>query len=110
MFYHPEWDCRSLTHGDDFAVLGDRKAVEAFSVLLESKYSCKRLSTLGFGPNDDRSGVFLNRVITVEMGERPHALKYEPDGRHGEILVQELGMQQASGAETPAEHRTVQKT
>jgi hypothetical protein len=34
---------------------------------------------------------------------------YEPDARHAQLLIRELGLEKASGAETPAEHRSVDK-
>ena len=109
LFYDPATDCKVLVHGDDFAALGDQKAVDAFEAMLKSKYECKKMANLGFEEGDDKQATFLNRVITIERSSRPYKVVYEPDARHAKLLIESLGLTKASGAETPAEHRSADK-
>ena len=59
--------------------------------------------------------VFLNRVIEVSSGIPPggsrpcrHAL-IEPDSRHAEIVIEELGLGKANGVDAPGEKRSVDR-
>ena len=85
--------------------LADQDGIDAFEAMLKTKYACKKLANLGFTEGDDRVATFLNLVVTVEMQEQPYKLVCEPDARHARILIQELGLERATGAETPADHR-----
>ena len=48
----------------------------------------------------DQSAVFLNRVVPLKEG-KPRQATVEPDSRHVQILLKELGLEQAKGVETP---------
>lgn len=109
LFYNVEQDARTLCHGDDFCVLADEDAIKDFEQMLTTKYTYKKLAVLGFESGDDKQAVFLNRVLTVDMSQKPHKIVYEPDARHAQLLIRELGLEKASGVETPAEHRTVDR-
>ena len=102
VFYNAEKDARTLVHEDDFMALADQDVVDEFEQLLASKYEYKKTANLGFEAGDDREAVFLNRVITLECG-RPRRVIIEPDARHAQLIVKELGLQTARGVETPAE-------
>ena len=45
--------------------------IDAFESLLRSRYEYKKLANLGLGPQDSKSGVFLNRVVHILEGSRP---------------------------------------
>eukprot|EP00929_Paragymnodinium_shiwhaense_P048611 TRINITY_DN24555_c0_g1_i1.p1 TRINITY_DN24555_c0_g1~~TRINITY_DN24555_c0_g1_i1.p1 ORF type:complete len:587 (+),score=99.23 TRINITY_DN24555_c0_g1_i1:363-2123(+) len=99
--------CRVLVHGDDFMVLGTQTEVDEFEALLKTRYEYKKAANLGFGDEDDKSTVFLNRVINVDtkLGE----VRVEPDSRHAESIVSQLALAGAPGAETPAEKRSAEQ-
>ncbi len=44
VFYPPGHDCRVTCHGDDFMVLGDQDAIDAFEALIKSRYDYKKLA------------------------------------------------------------------
>ena len=73
------------------------------------KSAYKKLFNLGFELKDDVSGTFLNRVITMDGSQKPRRIIYEPDARRARLMVEDLGLQNASGAETPAEHRSADR-
>ena len=111
VFYNRETDTRVLVHGDDFMVLGPQEAVDAFEKILASRYEYKKTANLGFGEGDEKETVFLNRVIVVRGGSlrsgRDRSVTLEPDARHVQMLVKELGLEKAKGVETPSEKRSV---
>ena len=110
VFFRPETGARSLVHGDDFAVLGDDEDIQAFDAMLAERYAFTRLAKLGFEARDDKVVTFLNRVISLEQeGRGPRKVVYEPDARHVQKLLQDLCMEKASGAETPAESRSAER-
>ena len=104
IFYNEASDCRVLCHGDDFGVLGDQDAIDEFERVLRSKYEIKKLGNLGFEQGDDKTVRILNRVVSLDGTCQPRTLTYEPDARHAQALVKELGLERANGVETPAEH------
>ena len=109
VFYQEAQGCSLLVHGDGFLVLGDDTALETFEAMLGSRYSFKKLFRLGVDKEDDKTGTFLNRIISIDSSHRPHRAMVEPDARHAQLLVEELGLQRETGAETPAEARTAEK-
>ena len=75
---------------------------------MASKREFRETANLSFAQTDDKKASFLNGVIEVNAwvppgGHRPkrHAI-IEPGARHAVIIVEELGLQKASGAETPS--------
>ena len=102
-------DVRLLVHGDDFVVLADQAGIDEFESLLMKRYEFKKLASLGFEDADDTTAVILNRIIHVERSERPHKVVYEPDARHAQMIIRDLGLEQAGGVETPAEHRSAEQ-
>ena len=53
---------------------------------------------MGFGPDDDKQGQLLNRLLTIESD----ALVLEADPRHAELLIAQLGLAKASTVVTPS--------
>jgi hypothetical protein len=85
-FYSKDSDARALVHGDDFAVLGDRIALERMDKLLKGRYSCKKMYTLGDEDGDDTEAVFLNRRISLEKEPSGRiVIHYQPDARHEDL-------------------------
>ncbi|CAK0850901.1 unnamed protein product [Prorocentrum cordatum] len=115
VFYKEEDETRLLEHGDDFAVLAQQQDIDSFEATLGKKYEFKKTANLGFDEGDDKQAVFLNRVIEVSAGAPPgggrpcrHAM-IEPDKRHAEIVIDELGLSKANGVDTPMEKRSADK-
>ncbi|CAK0809617.1 unnamed protein product, partial [Prorocentrum cordatum] len=115
VFYKEVDETRLLGHGDDFAVLAQQQDIDSFEATLGKKYEFKKTANLGFDEGDDKQAVFLNRVIEVSAGVPPgggrpcrHAM-IEPDKRHAEIVIDELGLSKANGVDTPTEKRSADK-
>ena len=83
-------------HGDDFVILGDRKASKEVCDRLGEKLIVKIRGTLGPEPwsGDVEEIVVLNRIVRWCRGDGVHEerLEYEPDPRHVEIVLQQLGL------------------
>ncbi|CAK0893091.1 unnamed protein product, partial [Prorocentrum cordatum] len=115
VFYKEVDETRLLGHGDDFAVLAQQQDIDSFEATLGKKYEFKKTANLCFDEGDDKQAVFLNRVIEVSAGVPPgggrpcrHAM-IEPDKRHAEIVIDELGLSKANGVDTPMEKRSADK-
>ena len=64
----------------------------------------QRKALLGPGANDDKHASILNRLISYRVGGEKNCMAMEPDPRHAEILVEELGLTSGSKAvNTPME-------
>ena len=92
---------KALVHGDDFLILASQACIDAFEATLNEKFTLRKEWQIGFGTKDARSGRVLNRIITLES--HPRRAIIEPDARHAQIIVKELGLEQAKAVETPAE-------
>ena len=98
VFRHPERKLRVVIHGDDFTVLGFEKDLDWFRTRIEEKFEVKFRGRLGPGKNDDKRIRILNRGI--EWSET--GIRYEPDRRHAELMIEALGLDQNSnGVVTP---------
>ena len=85
-------------HGDDFASVGHRAALQWFLQKLESRFEI-RTSVIGTGVGEVREARVLNRILRItELG-----WEYEPDQRHAEMIVEQLGLKDAKPVETPTE-------
>ena len=107
-FHSVGLDARGLVHGDDFAVLGDDEALRKVDEILRSKYTVKWTAKIGPDPDDDKEGVFLNRVIRYCAADAggPERVEVEADARHSAKIVEELGLTHGRSVDTPAVKRT----
>ena len=83
---------RGAGHGDDFFVVAGRVALDHLGNILASKYSVRESHRLGFGRHCVRHAQILNRIVSLgvdESGQR--FVKIEPDARHAELVLRELG-------------------
>ena len=64
MFYHEARDIRVVVHGDDFTILGSRKALDWYKAQIENKFEIKYKGRMGPGKDDIKSVRILNRIIT----------------------------------------------
>ena len=98
VFFCLDNDRRTSGRGDVFAVLGDDE-VKSFEQMLEKRYTFRRLAVLGFEEGGDGHLVFLNRVLTVDVKSRPWMVVCEPDSRYAKLLIRELEVEKATGAD-----------
>ena len=65
LFYNAEECCRGGVHGDDFVVVGSRRALDRMGKTSSGKYSMRESHRLGFGNHCDRHAELLNRIVSV---------------------------------------------
>ena len=95
-FRHSERDIDLVVHGDDFVSTGDGADLEWLRMLFETKFEIST-NVLGQEPEDEKQLKVLNRIITVE----DDGYTYEPDVRHAEIVIREMGLENAKAVTTP---------
>ena len=95
-FRHTGHDIDLMVHGDDFLSTGDQEDLKWLQEVFESKFEIST-NTIGHDPNDEKQLKILNRIITVEE----NGYTYEPDARHAETIIIELGLQDAKSVSTP---------
>ncbi|CAE7727098.1 putative mitochondrial protein [Symbiodinium microadriaticum] len=101
IFYNPATECRLLVlHGDDFVVLGDDDAQQHVEKALRTKYDLRVDGSIGVGETKQEFTV-LNRLVSFD--ERSSTVSYEPDPRHAEIIVKDLGLESAKAVKSPNE-------
>ena len=103
--------CRivAVVHSDDVVAEGHAQGLAEFEKRLRSCFELACQVTLGPYPDDDKSAVIFNRILTwCDEG-----LRWEADPRHIEIAVAELGLLSGKSIRPPAvkdkTRRTVQR-
>ncbi len=95
-FFHPERKISTTVHGDDFTSTGRESDLRWFEKRMASEFEIKT-DVLGPGPGHKRQLRVLNRIIEW----KGHGITYEADQRHAEIVIRELGLEQAKAVATP---------
>ena len=95
-FHHHERDISLTVHGDDFFCVAERPRLDWLIKKIKTAYEMKS-QILGPGKDEDRQVKILNRIITWERDE----ITYEPDPRHAEMMVKDLGLEEAKSVKTP---------
>lgn len=97
-FCHWQWDVRLLVHGDDFVAVGPMDGLNNFKDVMTSSYECKS-DLIGMGVHDDKELRVLGRMISL----REFGVTYEPDIRHVEAVLRDLGLEGANPVGTLGE-------
>ena len=98
LFWHPGRQLIVEVHGDDFTNIGSEEDLDWFKLQIKEAFTFNHKARLGPDTNDDKSVRVLNRITTWEDLS---GIKYEADQRHGEILVESMGLQSAKEVSTP---------
>ncbi len=96
-FYNEEREIALTVHGDDFTSCGPEDSLRWLDSVLQAEFELK---TEFLGPDPARHVQevrILNRVVRWEA----EGLVYEPDQRHAEIVISELGLTDAKAVSTP---------
>ena len=97
VFYNHTRNIRVVVHGDDFTCLGFQEGLDWLRDEFRRKFTVKFKARLGPQEDDDKSVQILNRIVTwTKLG-----IEYEPDQRHAEIIVDELGQRGKKAVVTP---------
>jgi len=97
VFYNKDRDLRAVVHGDDFTVLGWESELNWFKDRIQERFEVKHRGRLGGDEGDVKSIRILNRIVTW----KPDMIIYEPDQRHAEIIIRQMGLQNANSVSTP---------
>ena len=96
-FLHEGRDVRVVVHGDDFTVLGYGKDLDWFRGMIQGTFEVKFRGRIGPADEDQKSIRVLNRVIEWTQ----EGIQLEPDQRHAEIIIRDLGLVQSKPVSTP---------
>ena len=100
LFFRPERNVRVFIHGDDYVSSGHSDDLVWLGKELSKAFECK-ISIMGPEEQDQKEIEVLNRWLTWSNNEGHHAITYEADPKHAEIIIQELGMNDAKELATP---------
>ena len=104
-FRHAERDIDLIVHGDDFLSVADQDDLKWLGEVLRKRFEIST-NVIGHEDEDEKQMKILNRIITVE----PNGYTYEPDSRHAELIIKELGLKDAKAVSSPvAEHHEVEE-
>ena len=95
IFYHPTRRIMVFVHSDDFVSTSSGAELGWLEAALERKFEIKS-KTIGHDVGDRTEVKILNRVISVTQ----QGFRYEPDLRHVELVVSELGLENAKSVST----------
>eukprot|EP00973_Karenia_brevis_P072214 10032743-Karenia_brevis.AAC.1 len=79
-----------MVHGDDFLSTAVESNLKWLENILKKEFEIKT-KTIGPESTDEKQLKILNRIITY----REHGVDYEPDPRHAELIVEQLGLSNA---------------
>ncbi len=96
-FHHPVRDMAMTVHGDDFTCSGAEHDLRWLEARMSAKFDVK-CEVLGPNPEKHKQEIrVLNRVLTWGVD----GIIYEPDQRHAELVVRELGLVGSKAVVTP---------
>ena len=94
LFHRSEDGSRGGVHGDDFAVVGSRRALDRIGKTLSGKYSMRESHRFGFGSHCESYAELLNRIVSVGTdSDGRRYVRIEPDIRHAELVLKNLGLE-----------------
>ena len=88
-------------HVDDFAFIGPEMELACFEAQMKAKYE---INTEHIGPGTHQNWEIrvLNRTIRWTAA----GIEYEPDQRHAEIIIKEMGLENAKPSTSPGSAET----
>ena len=86
-----------IVHGDDFTVVGPNKSLRWLKVKMEEIYEIKAEF---LGPKVEGAQTEV-RVLNRTIRWTDEGLEYEPDQRHSELIIQQMGMANCKAVSTP---------
>ena len=100
IYIHATPNVQVFLHGDDFASVGNRASLQWFRERLEGRFEIKT-SVIGTGVGEVQEARVLNRILRIAS----NGWEYEPDQRHADMIVEQLGLKEAKAVETPQRRR-----
>ena len=96
VFDHHVRDLDLIAHGNDFVTTGDHEDLQWLKGVFETTFEIST-TVLGHDKDDSKFAKVLNRIISVEES----GYTYEADARHAELLVRDLGLEEARSVVSP---------
>ena len=96
-FVNRELQVRTVVHGDDFVSEGPPAGLKKFEDMLKAEFEIKT-EILGPEKRHVQELKILNRIVTWEKD----GIMWEPDPRHAELIIAQLGLENAKPVSTPA--------
>ena len=94
-FRHKSMALGTYIRGDDFVTSGNDEDLKWLKAGLERHYEINT-EVLGPDTQDNQQVQILNRIVSWT----PEGLEYEADPRHVELIVKELGLENAKGVQS----------
>ena len=95
-FHHAEWDLSTVVHGDDFLTEGPADSLIKMNTASEQNFQVKT-EIIGPDARQQLEARVLNRVIRWE----DTGITWEPDPRHVEIMIEQMGLKGAKQLKIP---------
>ena len=105
-FYHAGRGISLSVHGDDFTSTGPEASLRWLDAQLKAAYEIK---TKYLGPNKQRGHEQEVRVLNRVIRWTKDGITYEPDQRHAELIIADLGLESAKSVTTPGTKEDVAK-
>ena len=86
-----------MVHGDDFVSTGPSNSLKWLEGILTKEFKIKT-NLMGPGKNDAKEIKILNRIIRYTN----NGLELEADLRHSELIIKQLGLEEAKELTCPA--------
>ena len=96
-FHNPVKQLTVTVHGDDFTVAGPTKSLRWFEQTL-SKYYDIKAEYLGPEAEGMKSSI---RILNRYFRWSNDGIEYEPDQRHGELIIKQMGLEAGRPVATP---------
>ena len=93
-------DISVLIHGDDFVAAGSREDIKQFRQAIAGRFTVKDNLV---GSRSDLGELQETRVLNRIIRWTQKGWEYEADQRHAELIVREMGMENAKSVKTPGE-------
>ena len=90
-----------MVHGDDIVCAGTAEDLKFIEEQIKQRFDIKTQS-VGLSQGFERRAKVLNRIVRVD--EFGYTLEADP--RHARLIIEELGMERASGTSTPIDDQT----
>ena len=107
LYRHKERLSIGWRHGDDLIFIGEEAHMNELFEEISKLMIVKKRALLGFEAGDDHHVSILNRLVDCGMVNGVETISYEPDQRHADLIVAQLGLEEskARGVTTPGEKR-----
>ena len=96
LFWNPKTDVSIFVHGDDFVAVGNPEFLKETQKTLEDKYKLK-VENLGNKEGQKTEVKILNKIVR----HTDRGIELEADPRHAEIVIKELGLEDAKATRVP---------